>query len=139
MSGQELSPWERARAEIVARRPLLPGEVLIFNANPHELRSRMRVAVRRGEWACISPVVEVKRGGAYIVVHILKHPRRVWPWWMAGSTVVFGWLVVAGFLFWHYRWQIFTITSAVLLAGWMFTRINHRGACSGLHCSGCRG
>lgn len=138
MSGQELTPWERARAEILADRPLLPGEQLVYHRNPHELRAWLARAVRRGDVARTGRMGS-SRTGAWVVIIPLKEPRPRWPWWMGLTTVVLGYIAAWGFLLAAHWRAMVGVSVAGWVGYWLLTRVSHKGACPGLHCRGCRG
>lgn len=137
----EMNPWNQALAAQLTGRNggLLPGEELWCNHNKmniHHFRATVSEATKRGEILPVTPVIE-KKYGAYCVVIRLKHPRKVWPWWMAGTAVALGWVVITGAWLWNNRGPIAVVGGLALLAV-IWNRVHHSGACSGLHCAGCR-
>lgn len=136
------NPWTQALvAELTGRNGgLLPGEELWHSGsilNIYQFRAVILETTRRGEIMPITPIIE-KRSEAYCVVIRLKHPRKMWPLWMAAIVSVLGFSLVAGLWLWQYRWPILMITGTTVLTLMALNRVSHSGACSGLHCSGCR-
>jgi hypothetical protein len=119
----------------------------IANPNKHELEALLRAekAARR-----IGPnhsdVITIKVPGqrpmyAVKVVRLADPPprwrRRLWVGAGGVST-----LSVLGAMVWHARHVLMTgalIIAVVAALFWLASRVNHRGACAGLHCSGCKG
>ena len=139
------TPWTQALvAELTGRDGgLLPGEELWHNRNVHNVqrfRAMVADAERRGEIRRITDVIE-KKYAAYVVVVRMKPRTKRWPWFAAGAAVVLSWVMSVAI--WLYTYRSVVLLAVVgggsfLVTWWLLTRFNHRGACPGLHCAGCR-
>lgn len=139
----ERTPWTQMLvAEITGRNGgLLPGEELWHNSNAmhrQEWLARIREAERRGEIRLLSKIVEKKYAMYVVVVRLKPRPKR-WPWYAAGAAVALGYVVSWALWLNEYGRQTLLILGAGAASWWLLTRINHSGACPGLHCAGCRG
>lgn len=142
--GLEVTPLVLARVH----RPkgLRPGEMIIGHRNQHQLRTKIREMSNRGLLAGAYPmVVDKSSGAAYVlIVRTTKRlrGRRMWPWYTGSAVIGVGVLSGLCWALWSIvpvlaRLALPTMAAAGLL--WLLTRSNHSGACSGLHCSGCKG
>lgn len=112
--------------------------------NPHMLRARFNQAQRRGEIAPVTSIgVKVNRYGQHgIVVKRIKPERPRWALPLAAASAAIGAVGGVAWMLYEIRWLVFNGTLTVLALTtiwWVITRVNHSGACPGLHCPGCRG
>lgn len=112
-----------------------------------DMIARLNAAEQRGEVARLTGVRDMYVPGVGMgadlatvaVVVRLKPARRTWPWILGAALLVLTWLTFAAFLLYAYRWQIGVAMALAIVLLYSLTRLNHRGACPGWHCAGCRG
>lgn len=112
-----------------------------------DMIARLSAAERRGEVIRQTGIKDLYVPGvgagqelsSVVVVVRLKPARRSLPWILGAALLVLIWLTFAAFLLYAYRWQIGVAVALAAALLFMLTRLNHRGACPGLHCAGCRG
>jgi hypothetical protein len=128
----------------VARPAVGPRVQTIMGAHKGELQALLRTEKAAGR---IGPnhseIMPVGRGRMYAVKVVrLADPPPRWKrrmWVGVGGVSTFA---VLSAMVWHARYVLGTIAlvvAGVALLYWLATRLNHSGACAGLHCSGCKG
>lgn len=117
-----------------------PGHRLVEHPNRHELNARLMREVRRGEIERTDVYHVADNGAAAIVVKPLREPRSHVPWYIGGAALGLGALVGVGVLLYQTRYVWMALAGvALLVVGALRLLGNHGGACTGLHCAGCRG
>lgn len=124
------------------------GDEVGFLTGPnHHTQALAGKMERRGEIRRVGQV-ELLRGGAVArVTYVRLKPapdpglrliKRIGFWVSVGGVYVITMLALA----WNARFIIMQTGGALLLLAalwWIGSRMQHSGACPGLHCTGCRG
>lgn len=106
--------------------------------NQHLLRARVNEAVNRGEIEPVSHYGITAWGSATVVVRVVRERTR-WRAYVAVSFLIAA-MTAIGVMIYRERDVIMSAIGgclAIVVIGYIITRVGHTARCSGLHCSGC--
>lgn len=128
--------------ELVKRQQLQQPRLQIWkDRNHHLLRARVNAAMARGEIEMVSHYGVTEWGSGTLVVRVLR-PSRMPLYKRVAAVLFIAALATIGVMIYQARDLIMSAIGgclAIVVLGYLATRVGHTLRCSGLHCSGCRG
>lgn len=108
------------------------------HVNRHVLNAWLYDACRRGEVEAAGKMIIERTGAASVMIRRIRKPRSHAPWYAVIGLGLLAYSAALGFFLWTYRVELLTAAGVLLAAWFLISRLNHSGACPGLHCAGCR-